>query len=192
MPKVERLVIEPPTGYRSQEVALYLSLLDDQSKLLAEDTRDLTPDELEWQPKPGMNTIGMLLCHMAVVEVYWTLLALTGEDKPRTEPVLGINVDDDGMPLPEDGLPPATLKGKDIAFYDDLLRRSREYLKKAALPVPDTDLKRELTRTRQDGSQRVYSIRWYFYHILEHFSGHYGQILLLRHLYKTARVPAKA
>ena len=40
--------------------------------------------------------------------------------------------------------------------------------------------------------QRIYAIRWYLYHILEHFSGHYGQILLLRHLYKTAHVPAKA
>ncbi len=29
-------------------------------------------------------------------------------------------------------------------------------------------------------------MRWVLYHMLEHFSGHYGQILLLRHLYRDA------
>jgi hypothetical protein len=27
-------------------------------------------------------------------------------------------------------------------------------------------------------------MRWVLYHMLEHFSGHYGQILLLRHQYR--------
>jgi uncharacterized damage-inducible protein DinB len=192
MPTVEHLKIEPQTGYRSQEVALLVALLDDQSALLAKDIADITPDELGWQPKPGMNTIGMLLAHMPIVEVYWTKLALAGEDKPKVDPVLGIALEDDGMPNPEEGRPPATLAGKDVEFYRDLHRRSREYLRKMAAEVPDSDLARELTRTRPNGTQRIYSIRWYFYHILEHFSGHYGQILLLRHLYKTVRVPAKA
>ena len=192
MPTVLHSALEPPSGYRSQEVAFIVAMLDDQSKLLAKDTAEITPDELEWQPKPGMNTIGMLLAHMAIVEVWWTMLALVQETAPRMEPVLGVNVDDDGMPLPENGLPPATLKGKDIEFYNDLFRKGREFLKKHAQSVPDADLMVERTRTRPDGNQRVYTIRWYLYHILEHFSGHYGQILLLRHLYKTAAVPAKA
>ena len=192
MPPIDRTSIEIPTGYRSQEVALFISLLDDQSKLLTEDTKDITPDELEWQPKPGMNTIGMLLAHMAIVEVWWTALALAQEESPEMEPVLGIKDEDDGMPLPEEGAPPAVLRGKDLAYYVDLHRRARQYLKKAAQAVPDAELTKERTRTRKDGTQRIYSVRWYFYHILEHFSGHYGQILLLRHMYKTARVPAKA
>jgi pimeloyl-ACP methyl ester carboxylesterase len=57
--------------------------------------------------------------------------------------------------------------------------------------IADSDLEREITRTRPDGTQRVINVRWYFYHILEHYSGHYGQVLLLRHLYKAAHVPAK-
>src|SRR5262245_1349337 len=71
MPTVEHLKIEPQAGYRSQEVALLIALLDDQSALLAKDIADITPDELQWQAKPGMNTIGMLLAHMPIVEVYW-------------------------------------------------------------------------------------------------------------------------
>jgi hypothetical protein len=139
-----------------------------------------------------MNTIGMLLAHIAIVEVFWTLVAVKREQKPAIDPVLGIGTDDDGMPLPEDGKPPATLAGKDLGFYKILLQKARAFLKEATTGVSDADLEQEVTRTRPDGTQRVINVRWYFYHVLEHFSGHYGQVLLLRHLYKAARVPAKA
>jgi uncharacterized damage-inducible protein DinB len=165
--------------------------MDDQTRRLMEATRDITPEELEWQPKPGMNTIGMLLAHNAIVEVFWTLIVLKREEKPMAEPILGINMDDDGMPIPEEGKPPASLAGKNMAFYDELLTKARVFLKDSAKGVPDPDLEREVTRTRPDGTQRVINVRWYFYHILEHFSGHYGQVLLLRHLYKAAHIPAK-
>ena len=187
----QRSVLEIPTEYRSKEVGSFLAQMDDQTRRLTENTRDVTPEELAWQPKPGMNTIGMLLAHNAIVEVFWTLIALKREEKPMAEPILGINMDDDGMPIPEEGTPPANLAGKNIAFYDDLLRKARVFLKESAKDVPDSDLEREVTRTRPDGTQRIINVRWYFYHILEHFSGHYGQVLLLRHLYKAAHVPAK-
>jgi len=187
----QRSVLEIPTEYRSKEVGSFLAQMDDQTRRLTENTRDVTPEELAWQPKPGMNTIGMLLAHNAIVEVFWTLIALKREEKPMAEPILGINMDDDGMPIPEEGMPPANLAGKNIAFYDDLLRKARVFLKETAKDVPDSDLEREVMRTRPDGTQRVINVRWYFYHILEHFSGHYGQVLLLRHLYKAAHVPAK-
>ena len=187
----QRSVLEIPTEYRSKEVGSFLAQMDDQTRRLTENTRDVTPEELAWQPKPGMNTIGMLLAHNAIVEVFWTLIALKREEKPMAEPILGINMDDDGMPIPEEGMPPANLAGKNIAFYDDLLRKARVFLKESAKDVPDSDLEREVMRTRPDGTQRVINVRWYFYHILEHFSGHYGQVLLLRHLYKAAHVPAK-
>jgi len=187
----QRSVLEIPTEYRSKEVGSFLAQMDDQTRRLTENTRDVTPEELAWQPKPGMNTIGMLLAHNAIVEVFWTLIALKREEKPMAEPILGINMDDDGMPIPEEGTPPANLAGKNIAFYDELLRKARVFLKETAKDVPDSDLEREVTRTRPDGTQRIINVRWYFYHILEHFSGHYGQVLLLRHLYKAAHVPAK-
>jgi len=187
----ERSVIEIPSGYRSKEVGFLIAMMDDQLRLLTEDTRDITPEELEWQPKPGMNTIGMLLAHNAIVEVFWTLVTLKRDENPMAEPVLEINMDDDGMPLPEDGLPPAALARKNMAYYDELFHKARAFLKETAKGVSDSDLDTEVTRTRKDGTQRTVSVRWYFYHILEHFSGHYGQVLLLRHLYKAAHVPAK-
>src|SRR5216117_674563 len=88
----DRSILEIPSEYRSKEVASCLAQMDDQLRLLTEDTRDITPEELEWQPKPGMNTIGMLLAHNAIVEVFWTLIALKRDEKPMAEPVLGINM----------------------------------------------------------------------------------------------------
>ncbi|HEY7728225.1 MAG TPA: DinB family protein [Candidatus Eisenbacteria bacterium] len=185
----QRLDIERPAGYRSQEVALVIAQMDDQLRLLREGLKGITADELQWQPKPGMNTIAMLLAHLAIVEVWWTMLVLAGEDATDLLPALGIGADDDGMPLPEGGAPPAVLAGRDLSYFDDLLTRARRYLKEKATGVADEGLTREITRTRSDGSQRTVTVRWFFYHIAEHFSGHFGQILMLRHLYRASRVP---
>jgi uncharacterized damage-inducible protein DinB len=175
-----------PESYRSPEAASFVVQLDDQLALLRKDTADLTPADLEWQPARGMNTIGMLLAHMAIVEVWWLKIGIGREEKPAVDDVLGIDVDDDGMPIKPDAEPAATLRGKNIAFYHDLLDRARAYTKRLAAEHPPEELDRELIRTRQDGSQRAMNVRWVYYHVLEHFAGHYGQILLLKHMREDA------
>lgn len=179
-----RRTIEPLEGFRSREIGIFLAQLDDQSRRLSEDLDGITAEELAWQPAPGMNTIGMLLAHLAIVEIWWAGMALDLES-PVTEPVIGISVDGDGMPLPGDGRPPAHLAGKDLAYYRDLLLRARAYVRETYARMMDPDLNRTITRT-WDESTRVISVRWILYHTLEHFAGHYGQILLLRHLHRAA------
>jgi len=172
----------PLPGFRSREAGSFLAQLDDQLRRLREETRGLTPEDLIWQPAPGMNTIGMLLTHLAIVEVYWTKVVVENDKSGSVQAVLGIGEDDDGMPI-ADGAPAfPLLNGKDLAFYDDLLDRARSYFKQVTKDRPDEDMDREFTRERPDGSQRVLNVRWYYYHVLEHFSGHFGQILLLKHL----------
>ena len=39
-----------------------------------------------------------------------------------------------------------------------------------------------VVRERKDGTKRILNGRWIYYHVLEHFAGHYGQILLLKHM----------
>ncbi len=192
MSKYMKSDIERPAGFRSTEAALFIAQMDDQLRLLREGIQGMTPEELQWQPKPGMNTIGMLLAHLAVVEVWWTMVALKNDPNADLVPILGIGVDDDGMPLKEGGTAPAKLAGKDLAYFDDLMTRARQFVKEAAASVSDADLASEFSRTRDDGSTRSITRRWYLYHILEHFSGHFGQILLLRHLYRMSSVPARA
>lgn len=181
-PAVERNEIKIPDGYRSREIANFVAQLDDQLALLRQDTRGLTPADLQWQPARGMNTIGMLLAHNAIVEVWWVKIAVLVEAEPKVEDVIGIDVNADGMPIAADAEAFAALNGKDLAFYDDLLDRARAYLKSIAASLPEGDLERESSRTRKDGTKRIVNIRYVFYHLLEHFAGHYGQILLLKHM----------
>jgi uncharacterized damage-inducible protein DinB len=184
-----RRVIEPLEGFRSREIGVFLAQLEDQSRRLRESLEGITADELGWQPGPGTNTIGMLLTHLAVVEIWWAGMALDLES-PVTEPVIGIAVEGDGMPVAEDGVPPAHLAGKDLAFYQDLLTRARAYVRETYARMMDPDLNRTITRAWDEGT-RTYSVRWILYHTLEHFAGHYGQILLLRHLYRSAHAHAR-
>lgn len=183
-----RRTIEPLEGFRSREIGTFVAQLEDQSRRLSEDLEGITAAELGWQPAPGMNTIGMLLAHLAVVEVWWAGMALDLES-PVTEPVIGIPVDGDGMPLAEDGTPPPHFAGKDLTYYADLLSRARAYVKETYGRMMDADLNRTIERTWDEGA-RVYSVRWILYHTLEHFAGHYGQILLLRHMYRSAHARA--
>ncbi len=177
-------VVVPPAGCRSPEAGSFIAQLDDQRARLAEDARHLTAEALAWQPAPGMNTIGMLLAHIAIVEVYWTQVGPLRLSTFETESVLGIGLDDDGMPLPEGGRPPAALIGRELAYFDDLLARARTYGKAAIATLTDTDLERQITRKRRDGTVTVHNMRWILYHMVEHFAGHYGQINLLAHQYR--------
>ena len=184
-----RRTIEPLEGFRSREIGIFVAQLEDQSRRLTETLEGITVEELGWQPAPGMNSIGMLLAHLAIVEIWWAGMALDLEN-PVTEPVIGIAVEGDGMPLPEDGRPPAHLAGKDLAYFQDLLTRARAYVRETYARMMDPDLNRTIARTWDEGP-RVYSVRWILYHTLEHFAGHYGQILLLRHLYQTAHASTR-
>jgi uncharacterized damage-inducible protein DinB len=190
--EIWRDILVAPTGYRSPEAGVFVAQLDDQSRRLEKDTRGLTPEALVWQPAPGMNTIGMLLAHIAIVEVYWTQVGPLGLTRFETDSVLGIDLDHgDGMPMAAGGLPPATLAGKDLAYYDDLLARARAHSKKAFAALTAADLDREVVRRRADGSVReVVNVRWILYHMVEHQAGHYYQINLLRHQHRLAGIEA--
>lgn len=189
MPSVERDFLPLPRGYRSREVASFMAQLDRLSETLALEVPRLTVRDLEWQPARGMNTIGVLLAHMAVVEVWWTESGLRGLPVAEVDfrGVLGIGAEDDGTPLgPRDGHP-AALGGRPHAFYRGLLARSRAHLKGAVRGLTDRDLARPRRRVRRDGVTHHYDARWLLFHLVEHFAGHFGQILLLRHARRALR-----
>ena len=184
-------ILEPVPGVKSKVVGLFLWQLDDQSRSLLEDTRGATPEELAWQASPGMNTIGMLLAHIAVVEASWIGRALHGLNDLAAG-VLPIGRTETGVPLPEGAAPPAFLNGKDLAFFDDLLARSRAHTQREVSHLTDADLDRRFRRRYPDGAEYEYSVGWMLYHILEHEAGHYYQINLLRHQYRINQVPGRA
>jgi len=187
MANVIQTLLEVPEGYRSAPVARTLWQMDDQSRRLVEATADATPEELGWQPAPGMNTIGMLLAHIAVAEAHMTAIGLERLASSDVPGLLGLTTDDDGLPLPEGGRPPAALGGRTIEYFHGLLEKARANTRRVAVTLSDSDLAHRVTRPRPDGNQRIFNLDWMLYHLLEHEAGHFGQILLLRHLYRASR-----
>ncbi len=181
MPDVENRLLKTLPEFESSEVSVWFGHLEDQTRLLWKGLEGADPAELEWQPAPGTNTIGMLLAHLAIVEVFW--ISSLMEKAFLCEQVIGIGGDDDGMPLPEGAAPPANLAGKPLSYYNGLLMKAREYTLAALTALDDTALTREIEQRRRDRTL-VLNGRWILYHVAEHLSGHFGQVLLLRHLYR--------
>ena len=182
-PNLETLLVAP-LGYRSETVARFLWQMDEQQRRLTADTRGLSPEALAWQPAPGMNTIGMLLAHIAYAECHLVQVGLEG--KPTSDPraIIGIGEEEEGLPLAEGALPSPALAGRDLVWFDGLLERARTETRRVAMGLVDDDLGRKLHRRRPDGSERVFNVGWVLYHILEHQAGHHAQINLLRHLHR--------
>mgnify|MGYP003349828507 FL=1 len=77
----ENRILTPPSGYdllANPRVASFAAQLDDQLIRLLKSLEHVTVAQLEWQPKVGCNTIGMLLAHLAVVDVWWISIAQIG------------------------------------------------------------------------------------------------------------------
>jgi len=186
--------IRPARGFRSPEAAVFLASLDDLTARMAADLRGLAPRELEWQPAPGRNSIGMLLAHCALVEAAWIggpAMARTAVDFER---VVGIGIDDDGIPAAPEARHPRTLRGWRLRDYLELLKRSRAFVRRIAKRWTARDLEQPLRREwRSQNRIQFFHRRWILYHLLEHLAGHYGQMLLLVELMKTParRAPRK-
>ncbi len=185
--RVDRNILRVPKRARNAEAASFLAQLDDLSRRMFDDLTSIKAAELAWQPRRGANTIGMLLAHNAIVEVYWMLVA-TGDLKgERLEEVLGLSMDGDGIPMPESGEGPAHLRGRSLAWYRKLHDRARAFATPILMRMDAATLEKIVKRPRRDGSRHDSNVRWILYHVLEHQAGHYGQMLLLRHLYADRR-----
>ena len=119
-----------PDGYdavANPRMASFAAQLEDQMARLKKDVEGLDVRQLQWQPQPGINTVGMMLAHLAVVDLWW--LHLAPRQTPEAEcdrifkEVIGIGGDDDGLPLAADGTHPAALAGKLFTDYWTMLEQ---------------------------------------------------------------------
>ena len=173
--------LAPPSGYASTHVASCVAGIEELRARLLDAVRALTPAELAWQPRPGANTIGMLLAHVAVAETHLGQVGLLGERDGHVHDVIGITVEDEGLPLAAGAPPSPALDGKDVAFFADLLARSGAHTRVAAIGVTDDVLDADIVRPpRADGTHRVFTRRWVLFHMIEHAAGHLGQVQVLR------------
>jgi len=196
-PTVRRALARDPS-FRAEDqsqIALFAAQLDDQSRRLAKTVEGLAVADLEWQPRAGRNSAGMLLAHNAMTEVFWTGVA-TGAAADRSvtdaycRKVLGVGLDDDGMPATAEVGHPAALAGWELARYLDLLQTARRHFRTEAAAWRDADLVAVRTYSAQlaDGSdfRGEYSREWILYHMLEHYAQHAGQVGLVLALRRAA------
>ena len=183
-------LLSVPRGYdpTSQAiVGLMAASLDDESRRLREIVSGLEVEHLEWQERPGRNSIGMLMAHLAAMEIAWFYVVCAGLSHDENERViqdhLGVG-DICGMPLPADGVHPESLKGRDLESYFALLARARRATHERLKTWDDPSLDATL-----DFFRLTLSRRWVLYHVLEHFAGHLGQIGSLLHGMRDHGVP---
>jgi len=179
-------LLAAPEGYRSAEVARFVWQLDEQRRALLAGLGDLADGDLDWQAAPGMNTIGMLLAHVAYAEAHLVQIGIEGLPASDTRAVIGISEEDEGMPLAPGAPPAPALAGRPLTDFVGMLERARAHTRQVAAALTPADLAREVVRQRPDGTRRVFNVGWVFYHLIEHEAGHRGQIALLRHLRGTA------
>jgi uncharacterized damage-inducible protein DinB len=179
------LTRDPPFRADDQaQIALFVAQLDDQSRRLAKTVEGLAVADLEWQPRTGRNSAGMLLAHNAITEVFWTGVA-TGRTPDRSSAeehcreILGIGMADDGMPAAADGGHPAALAGWELPRYLDVLVRARRHLKTEAAAWRDADLAAFQPYAAEFTEAREFGREWILYHMLEHYAQHAGQVGLV-------------
>lgn len=173
-----------PTPASEPVVSRFAAGLLDQHRQLVTLLRREAPD-FEWQPAPGRNTIGMLLAHVAISEVWWLDVAARGvpagpEAEDRVRVRLGIGSDDDGMPAKHGARHPATLSGWPIERYFELLAKTRACTQECLSTWRDA----ELDDPVHVGTRHV-TKGWILYHVLEHVAQHAGQVGLLTALSRT-------
>ena len=178
-------VLPTPPGYDPRCAALVAhtaAQLDQLLAALAERVRGASVAELEWQLQPGVNTTGMLLAHLAVVEVYWVQvvcsdIASDEQADAVLQSVIGLGLADDGIPLPPSGRHPGTLAGWSAADYLDRLERARASTHRALWEWDDESLAATWTFEGREVSRAGVLC-----HLVEHFAHHSGQIALLASL----------
>ena len=187
MPNISPQIVPAP-GFKCSDAATYFTQMQDQTDRLMKAIADITPPELEWQPAPKMNTIGMLLAHLAGAEVAWAMRGLEGYQASNLDDLIkrleDLGFPDDGVGFDAGDAPPAYFAGKDLAYFREYLNRAREYWRNAASKITCEQMKTELSETIWNGTERIYTPRWVMYHILVHFPGHASQIYMLRHMYQ--------
>jgi len=168
-------LLAPPPGFRSEAVARFVWQLDALRESLLANVGGLTTADLDWQPHLGMNTIGMLLAHIAYAESHIVQVGLEGRAVSDTLSVIGITEQDEGLPLAPGAPPSPALLGRPLSGFIDMLAGARAYTTRVARTLADEDLERRIERPpRPDGSRRVFNVAWVFFHLIE--------INLVRHL----------
>ncbi|MCE7983236.1 MAG: DinB family protein [Caldilinea sp. CFX5] len=165
----DQLLITPLADY-DPLVGRWLWLLTDSRQRTLEALAGMAESALDWRPDEGANTIGTLLYHIVAIELDWLYVELL-EQPDYSAAVAGL--------LPYDVRDAAgrltPVYGESLTSHLARLAASRQLL---------LDELRSLTAAELYHVRRFepYDVtpEWVLYHLLEHETGHRGEIGELR------------
>jgi len=163
-------MIGPRPGYTPQIGTMVTMLTWMQTAVLGP-TRDLTQDQLDYLFDKNANTIGALMLHLAATEVLYQRITFGNENFEKFPP------DYEAKWGPAMNLGAAgrtSIKGHDIAYYQDALREVREKTLVEFAKKDDAWFTTALKEPGWGGGPINNYCLWF--HVCEHISHHAGQI----------------
>jgi len=164
------------TAVGKNEVADYLLAIKHDARATTFNyIKNITEEELDWQPYPGWNSVAALLAHIVAIDHYFRIIFIEGRDFTEQE-------EREISPGLDLGKFNSTFKGKPVEYYREQLQTSYEQTQKAIAGMDaGTFFKR-----RYDDYDKVKGsdMAWILFHGAEDEVHHRGQISIIRKLYK--------
>ena len=154
----------------SPKIGNLVNMMSYARKTTLDTVRDLTVEQLDFLVVPSANTIGMLLLHIASVEVYYQLATFEGRSMNATELErwkAASNLGDLGR---------QHIKDDDLNFYLEQLQEIRE---KTLAELKERD---DAWLLKEESFRKDMLINNYFkwFHVAEDEISHRGQMRLIR------------
>lgn len=139
-----------------------LTMLHDEIKKALD---ALPPEALDWSPGAGLNSVTVLLTHVAGSERYWIGEIAGGDPAQRDRPAEFQVVGVDAMALKQ--------------RLDEVLAHSRQTLEKLTLA--------DLGVLRENILRKDTPVMWALMQSLQHTASHLGHVEVMRDWWKTIR-----
>jgi uncharacterized damage-inducible protein DinB len=159
---------------RDHAIDYFLGMLNKTRLSTLQRIKNLTVEELDWQCRPGWNTIGALLSHTMALEHYFRIefvegRKLTPEEEEKWLPALdlGIHV-------------PKLIQKLPAEFYQKEFAEARRLF---LMSFKNIDLDAFTRRIDGYDPQEGCNLAWVLYHMIEDEIQHRGQISLLHKMY---------
>ncbi|HLK16744.1 MAG TPA: DinB family protein [Fimbriimonadaceae bacterium] len=164
--------VAPLPGFPEAYGRLLAVLQDTTADWRGELWDDIGAEVVSWRVRPGGQSIGAILLHMMVVELYWFEEFVLGCDIPDElrASVMWDEIDVDAGKWPEAPSQPITWY---FERYDEIRARSLETIKSWPADDPVKDFY----------DQKV-SLTWVLGHVIQHEAYHGGQIVMIYDLWK--------
>lgn len=169
------------SGIAQSQLADYLiAIMHDARATTFRYIKNITQEELDWQPYEDWNTIAALLSHIIAGDYFFKLYFIEGRE-------MTIEEEKELTPGLDLGKHVSELKGKTVEYYQQELLKSHEAIKSAVKKLSAE----QLLERRFDVYDKVAGsdLAWTLYHNAEDEVHHRGQISILRKLYKLNCAP---